>query len=310
MSSVVHVVLPIFALILLGFLGRRTGRLGETAASELNLFVVWLCLPALLFQATAKATLQQIWHPGFVAVVTLGTMGVFAATLLYRLRAPRHLVDASIDGLGAAYANTGYIGIPLCLLVFGHDGLEAALIASLIVVCVLFAVAVVCIEVGLQAEKTLHHAVGKVALALLRNPLVVSPLLGVLWAAGGTPVPEPLGKLLQLLGDATTPCALVSLGAFLAQKQAGEGRRAAAGLVSIKLLVHPLITWWLAFHVFKLPQPWAEAALLLSALPTGTGPYMLAELYRREASVVSHTILLSTLGSLATLSAMLFWMGG
>ena len=182
MSSVVHVVLPIFALILLGFLGRRTGRLGENVASELNLFVVWLCLPALLFQATASATLQQIWHPGFVAVTTLGTMGVFVATLLYRLRSPRHLVDASIDGLGAAYANTGYIGIPLCLLVFGHDGLEAALIASLIVVCVLFAVAVVCIEVGLQAEKTLRHAVGKVAVALLKNPLVVSPLLGVLWA--------------------------------------------------------------------------------------------------------------------------------
>ncbi|MEJ2631802.1 MAG: AEC family transporter [Acidihalobacter sp.] len=310
MSSVIHVVLPIFALILLGFLGRRTGRLGENVASELNLFVVWLCLPALLFQATASATLQQIWHPGFVAVTMLGTMGVFAATLLYRLRSPRHLIDASIDGLGAAYANTGYIGIPLCLLVFGHDGLEAALIASLIVVCVLFAVAVVCIEVGLQAEKTLHHALGKVAVALLKNPLVVSPLLGVLWAVRGTAVPEPLGKLLQLLGDATTPCALVSLGAFLAQKQAGEGRRPAVGLVSIKLFVHPLITWWLAFHVFKLPPLWAEAALLLSALPTGTGPYMLAELYRREASVVSHTILLSTLGSLVTLSAMLFWMKG
>jgi predicted permease len=139
---------------------------------------------------------------------------------------------------------------------------------------------------------------------------VVSPLLGVLWAVSGTPVPEPLGKLLQLLGDATTPCALVSLGAFLAQKQAGEGRGAAAGLVSIKLFVHPLITWWLAFHVFKLPPLWAEAALLLSALPTGTGPYMLAELYRREASVVSHTILFSTLGSLVTLSAMLYWMKG
>jgi predicted permease len=49
MSSVVGVVLPIFGLILAGYLCRRTGRLGETAASELNRFVVWLCLPALLF---------------------------------------------------------------------------------------------------------------------------------------------------------------------------------------------------------------------------------------------------------------------
>lgn len=309
MSSVIHVVLPIFALILLGFLGRRTGRLGAGAASELNLFVVWMCLPALLFRATAEASAQQIWHPGFVLVTTLATVSVFMATLLLRLRSSRHLVDASIDGLSASYANTGYIGIPLCLLLFGHTGLEAALIASLIVVCVLFGIAVVCIEVGLQAEKKLSHAVGKVVVALLKNPLVVSPLLGAIWGASGAPVPEPMAKLLQLLGDATTPCALVSLGAFLAQKQEGAGAGAPV-LVSIKLFVQPLITWWLAFHVFVLPPLWAKAALLLSALPTGTGPYMLAELYRREASVVSSTILVSTLGSLATLSLMLFWLKG
>ena len=69
----------------------------------------------------------------------------------------------------------------------------------------------------------------------------------------------------------------------------------------IKLIVHPLITWVLAFQVFQLPPLWAYAALLLSALPTGTGPFMLAEFYRREASVVSSSILLSTLGSLFSL---------
>lgn len=306
MSAVIHVVLPIFALILVGYVCRRTGRLGETAASELNLFVIWLCLPSLLFNATATATWQQIWHPGFVLVTIIGTIAVFAVTLLYRLRSPRHLVDSSIDGLSAAYANTGYIGIPLCLLVLGHQGLEAALIASLIVVCVLFAIAVVCIEVGLQTEKRLHHAVLKVATALLKNPLVVAPVLGVAWAATGLALPEPVSKLLHLLGEATTPAALVSLGAFLAQKQSGSSK-GALGLVSIKLVAHPLLTWWLAFHVFSLPATWAEAALLLSALPTGTGPFMLAEFYRREASVVSHAILLSTLGSLVTLSLCLYW---
>jgi hypothetical protein len=49
-------------------------------------------------------------------------------------------------------------------------------------------------------------------------------------------------------------------------------------------------------------------AVLLAALPTGTGPYMLAEFYGREARITSQTILLSTLGSLVSLSLLLFHM--
>jgi len=309
MSSVVNVILPIFGLILIGYLCRRGGVLGPNAASELNRFVVWLCLPALLFKATATASWEQLWHPGFVLSYSLGTMIVFALTLLLRRRGTRSLADASIDGLSAAYANTGYIGIPLCLLVLGDAGLEPALIATLLVVFVLFSVAVVCIEVGLQQGANLTQAVRKVLLALAKNPLVASPVLGALWAAAGLPLPPPLLQFLGVLGGATTPCALVSLGLFLAHRQAGSGE-GATGLVLIKLLVHPAITAVLAYWVFELPPLWAHSALLLSALPTGTGPYMLAEFYNREASVVSRTILYSTIASVATLSLCIVLIGG
>lgn len=187
MSSVLSVLLPIFALILVGFICRRTHRLGPNAASEINRMVVWLCLPALLFKATATATWEQIWHPGFVLAFTLSTLAIFVLTLLLRWRKAGHFADASIDALSASYANTGYIGIPLCVMVLGQNGLEPALIASLLVVCVLFGLALVCIEIGLQAERQVHRIVFKVLLALAKNPLVVSPLLGALWAWGGAP---------------------------------------------------------------------------------------------------------------------------
>lgn len=77
----------------------------------------------------------------------------------------------------------------------------------------------------------------------------------------------------------------------------------------LKLVAHPLLLWFLAFKVFDLPPLWAHSALLLSALPTGTGPFMLAEYYKREASLVSSTILISTLGSLLTLSICLYLIG-
>lgn len=309
MSSVLNVLLPIFALILVGFICRRTNRLGPTAASEINRMVVWLCLPALLFTSTATATWEQIWHPGFVATFTLGTLAMFFITLALRWKKAGHFTDASIDALSASYANTGYIGIPLCVMVLGGSGLEPALIASLLVVCVLFGLALVCIEVGLQSEAQVHRIVFKVLVALAKNPLVISPILGACWAMTGAPLPAPASKFLSLLGAATTPCALISLGLFLAQKQQGP-REGTSLLVLIKLVAHPLLTWFLAYKVFHLPPLWAHSALLLSALPTGTGPFMLAEYYKREASVVSSTILISTLGSLVTLSICLYIING
>ncbi|WP_282338840.1 AEC family transporter [Pseudomonas sp. PS02288] len=308
MYSVVNVVIPIFALILVGYVCRRTGRLGPTAAAEINKFVVWLGLPSLLFQVTAGSSWEKVWQPGFIVAVTVGCLAVYLLTLAYRLRGERRLVDASIDSLSASYANTGFIGIPLCALVFGQDGLEPAMIASILVVCVLFSLAVVCIEIGLQAEKSLHHAVLKVLKALAKNPLIVSPILGAFWAMGGQPLPGPLHQLLTLLANATTPCALVSLGLFLAQAQKGSSE-GAMPIVLIKLIVQPLITWVIAFPLLHLPPLWANSALLLAALPTGTGPYMLAEFYNREAALVSRVILVSTLGSLLTTSLLLYLLG-
>lgn len=305
MFAVLNILLPIFALILLGFICRRTNRLGPNAASEINRMVVWLCLPALLFSVTATSTWEQIWHPGFVIGFTLSTLSVFVITLLLRWKKGTHLADASIDALGGSYANAGYIGIPLCVMVLGQKGLQPALVGALLVVCVLFGLALVCVEVGLQTERKPHRIALKVFLALAKNPLVVSPILGALWASSGAALPGAMEKLLGLLAAATSPCALVALGLFLAEKQQGT-REGTSLLVLIKLIGHPLLTWVLVFHVFDVPLLWANAALLLSALPTGTGPFMLAEYYKREASLVSSTILVSTLGSLVTLSICLY----
>ncbi|WP_313477228.1 AEC family transporter [Stutzerimonas kunmingensis] len=305
MSSVVNVVLPVFALILLGYLCRRSGRMGPTGASELNRFVVWLGLPALLFSVVATSTWDQLWQPGFIAAFAIGCLGVFAFTLAYRMLQKQPLVDASLDALGASYANTGYVGIPLCMLVLGDEALQPAMVASIVVVCVLFAIALACVETGLHAGQGVLRTLGKVSSALVRNPLVIAPLLGALWAATSLQLPVPLATLLKLLGAAAAPCALVSLGLFLAQPQPGARVQGVWPLVGLKLVVQPLITWYLAFQVFELPTLWAYSALLLSALPTGTGPYMLAEFYGREGSRVSRVVLLSTLGSLISLSLIL-----
>lgn len=304
MISTLTVVLPIFALIFAGWLVRRLSVLGPQATTELNRFVVTLSLPALLFDIVANARWAELWQPGFIAAFGLSSLTVFAGVVALRLRRPRHLADATLDGLNAGYANVGFIGFPLALAVLGRDALPATLIATIITACVLFTLAIILIEVGLQAERQHSRLVVTVGRSLLRNPLLLAPTSGALVPLAGLAIPAPVETFLKLLGGAASPCALVALGLFLAAPRNGARRdvRSIGLLVGCKLAVQPAITWLLASVVFGLSPLLTHAAVLLAALPTGTGPFMLAEFYGREADITSDAILASTIVSLLTVS--------
>ena len=301
------VVLPIFSLIFAGWLVRRIGVLGPNATSELNRFVVYLALPALLFDIIAHARWADVWQPGFIVAFGASAVLCFGLTVAIRLRGPRHLADAAIDGLNAGYSNTGFMGFPLALVAFGPKALAPTLIASIIVVCVIFAAAIVLIEVSLEAETDRARLLAKVARTLSRNPLLVGPFLGALFPITGLGIPAPVDTFLKLLSGAASPCALVALGLFLAAERAGAERHVGATtlLVAIKLVMQPVVAWVLASFVFHLSPLLTHAAVLLAALPTGTGPFMLAEFYDREADVTCKVVLVSTIFSVLTVSAYL-----
>ena len=307
MLSTLTVVLPIFALIFVGWGARRSGVLGPNSTSELNRFVVYLALPALLFDIIGHASWADVWQPGFIATFGLSTALIFVLALLVRLRRPLHLADAAIDGLNASYANTGFIGFPLALVALGRGALAPTLVATIITVCVLFAAAIILIEIGLQTEARRSRLVLKVGRSLLRNPLLMAPLLGALIPIFGVSIPSPVETFLKLLGGAASPCALVALGLFLATERDTSARDTIGTvfLVGAKLVLQPVAAWVLATRVFGLPPLLTHAAVLLSALPTGTGPFMLAEFYRREASVTCNAILVSTVVSILTVSVYL-----
>jgi predicted permease len=306
MLSPFLVVLPIFALIFAGWLVRRIGVLGPHATTELNRFVVYLALPALLFDIMAHTQWAALWQPGFIAVFGLSSAVAFGLTLAIRLRSGLHLADAAIDGLNAGYANTGFLGFPLALAALGSDSLAPTTIASIITVCVVFAAAIILIEIGLQTETRRAHLAMKILRSLLRNPLLVAPALGALVPLSGLAVPVPAETFLKLLAGASSPCALVALGLFLGEKRVTDERDTAATtlLVVIKLVLQPAVAWGLAM-LFRLPPLLTHTAVLLAALPTGTGPFMLAEFYRREATVTAKVILVSTVVSLLTVSGYL-----
>ncbi|ADO41227.1 auxin efflux carrier [Ketogulonicigenium vulgare Y25] len=307
MLSNLSVVLPIFALILAGFMARRTGALGPNATREVNRLVVYLALPALLFDIMATADLAAVWRPGFIAAFSIGCAVVFGLTLMLRMRAGAPLADAAIDGLNASYANTGFVGFPLALAVIGAQAMAPTLVATILTVSVLFAVAIILIEIALQTGGSRRAIFARTGLSLVKNPLLIAPVLGLVFMCAGWTLPQPADAFLKLLGGAASPCALIALGLFLAGsagQKPPQGAGVEWGLIAAKLIGQPLVTWGAAMALGLGAQE-AFLVTLLSALPTGTGPFMLAEFYGRNGLLTGRVVLKTTLLSIVTIAALL-----
>ena len=303
MDPVLNAALPIFALILTGYFCGRFGVLSPSATDSLNRFAIYLALPALMFLAMSRITPDQAAQTGFALAFAGGIAITFALGFaLSRWRGHR-IATASIEGMDASYSNVGFMGIPLCLLVFGADSLPAAVIATLFTACALFLAAIAIIEIDMHRGASSWLTGRKVGLALIRNPLLLAPLAGLGVGLSGLGLLDPVERFASLLGGAASPCALVCIGLFLAQESMAIRDAVSIGvLVGLKLLVQPAVTALLVFYVFHVPSAWSRPAVLLSALPIGSGPFTIAKLYGLQPGVTSGAILVSHVVSVVTVS--------
>lgn len=307
MQAVVDVVLPVFGLILVGYLAGRFQLLGPESSEALNRFVYFFALPALLFVGMARVPVDRVFNLPFIAAFLGGVVIVFAiAIVVARFAFPGRLAAQALNGLSAVFANTGYMGIPLFLTAFGPEGTLPAVIATVILGAVVMGAGVIMIELDLSEgggmRKALHDVVRGVAL----NPLLIGPLAGLAWGAAGLALPTPLATFADLLGAAAGPCALFAIGLFLATRSLNAlmgGRRAieVTWLLVLKLIAQPLVTWWLA-GLLGLDPFWSDAVIILAALPTGALVFVLASQYGLYVERASAAILASTVVSVITLS--------
>jgi malonate transporter len=309
MQAVINAALPIFALIFTGYLCGRLRVLGNRAIDALNRFAVYIALPALLFRAMSRITFEQFSQAGFAAAFAAGIAVPFLIAFLLARRRKCRVGLASIEGLDAGYANVGFMGIPLCLLVFGESSMPEAVIATLFTACLLFALAIIVIEADLQRASSLRRTLWNLLVSLTRNPLLLGSGAGLAVGMAGLPLPMPVEQFALVLGGAASPVALVCIGLFLAHERMAQDVSAVATLVGLKLVVQPAATALLAFYVFQMPAVWSHSAVLLSALPIGSGPFVLANLYGLEAKVTSGAILGSHLCSVVTVSLLVAWLG-
>lgn len=297
MTPILLGVLPVFALIAVGYFLKRSGFLPLDRWGPIERLAIHVLYPGFLIPAIWKADMSggsagAAALAAITAVLLIGGLTVALKPLM------------KIDGPGFTSVFQGairwnsFVFLPVIQGVFGEPGLAlaAVIIGALIpivnIVCVL-----VLVRWGEGQGGTSPRAVAK---AMLQNPILVACLTGL--ALNLTDVPPIPGvfETLELLGDAALPLGLIIAGAGLSFAYAAK-RPWVLGLTSAaKVILMPPLMWGLA-RLYGGDAMAQGVALLCGAAPGAAASYVLARQMGGDAPLVAGIVALTTVASALTI---------
>ena len=305
MIEVLSKTLPFFALIGLGYWAGRTRFFTEEATAYLTKFVFYFALSAMLFRFAANLDMARVFDGELVLAYLLATLAVYGVATIVAMLRKLNVATAAVEAQCAAIGNVGFLGIPMFAVIFGEAAIGPLMLA-LAVDLIVFSSLIVILITGSRDGRMSSGVLRTVGLGLLKNPMILSISAGLIWATLALPIPNPMNDFLGILGGAATPGALFAIGASLASKSA-ERLQIAGWLSFCKLGLHPLFVAIAVLYIFDIDPFSAAVVIAAAALPVAGNVYMLAQHYGVAPQRVSGTILLSTVISILTVSAVIAW---
>ncbi|MFY0594911.1 MAG: AEC family transporter [Cognatishimia sp.] len=297
--------LPFFAIIGLGYLAGRTGFFPEAATAYLTKFVFFFALSAMLFRFAANLSLSEVLNWQLIYAYLAGTGVIYIIATAVAFARNQSTEVTAVEAQCAVIGNTGFLGIPMLALLMGPESI-GPLMLLLAVDLIVFSSLIVILINGSRDGRMSLAILRTVGIGLIKNPMIVSIVLGLTWSRMGWPVVAPIDQFLLVLGAAATPGALFAIGASLASKSA-ERMHVATWLSFCKLILHPLAVAGFALFVFELNAFEAAVIIAASALPIAGNVFMLAQHYGVAPQRVSASILISTTLSIITFSIAIGW---
>ena len=310
MLGVLGLVAPVFLLIALGYGAGLWRKVSDEGLKAINDFAYWLCAPALLFVSSASGG-GLAGHGGrlelafFVAV-----LAVYAGALAFsRLAYGRGLAESGLFALNCAFGNTLMMGVPMVLSAFGPAGLGPATAIVALYSLVMMPLTTIIAEMGLAEGASPRRVVRAALRSVGRNPIVVSVVLGNLWALALAPPPFFLARFMEILGAGTSPLLLFCLGASLRDFRIERDWVDAVVINLLKLVVLPLGVFGMGRAVGLGPLELA-VAVTLAATPTGANAFLMSRRYAVGMERSGAAVLLGTVASVVTLTGVLGWFAG
>ena len=307
MTDVFGLVLPFFGLIFVGFVVARIARQPLEALGWMNIFIIYVALPALFFQLLAKTPFEQLTEWTFILGSVVATYIVFSLMFFLSMLMPGgNIAESTIKGLSAAYGNIGYMGPGLALLAFG----ERAAVPVALIFCfeniVHFTVAPMMMAIAGDDKRPLPQLALGVVQRIVLHPFIIATAAGVAAAYFRFQPWLPVERLLSYLSSAAAPCALFAMGVTLALRPLKRIPSEMAPIAILKLIVHPLLCYVLLSWIGNFSPEWVFSAVLLASLPTATNVFVIAQQYNTWVQRASASILITTCASVATVTGLLF----
>ena len=296
MESITGALGPLFLLILLGAgLGYARWPTMDFWA-QMERLIYFVLFPAMLVGTLATADVSQV-PVGRLALALLGAMALFGM-LLWHGRSWLRLGPAAFTSVfqGAVRFNT-YVGVAGAAALHGSLGATTAAVAVALMVPV---VNVMCVASFVAAGTLGSASLGKSALALAKNPLILACLAGIGLNLSGVGLPGWSEATVSLLGRAALPLGLVAVGVALRPMALLRLDRGVMATNTIKLLLMPAFVLSLAW-LLGLDPVSRDVALLFAALPTATSAYILARQLGGDAELMAGIITGQTLLAMLTL---------
>ncbi len=279
------VTLPIIAVITLGWLLQPKLKLDVASLNRVQVYVV---MPAFLvhFLASGKQPIAVVWPVAYFGValfLILIPLGWLSAIALRQRRSMGPMM-----GLGTAYANVGFFGIPVTQLAFGSDHL-----IYMSVMTALMTILLCTAGVWLLAPSDGGGPLAKLRTAF-ETPLIPSVVIGLLIKGFGIELPTVVSQPMQFLGSIFTPLALYTLGAQVAAAQNLSFEVVPQTLILVlKFLVAPALSWWLCLFM-GLPPDVSAVLVVAAATPVGVLITIFAAEYKTEPEFISTAVVIST----------------
>jgi predicted permease len=307
MLAVLSLVTPVFGLIGLGLVAARVRLLDAAAARILSEFAFKIAMPALLFRAMAGITVPEASPFSLMGAYLTGVFTIWiAASIVTVAVLRRSATDAPAVAMASCFGNGVMLGIPLILGAFGEAAATPVAFIVSAETMLLWLIGTLHMEVSSRSWTGFSPVViGGALRDVLINPIVLSIMVGLAWAASGLQLPGVVDKLIAILAHSAIPVALFALGMSLATFRV-RGQVGTIGTTcALKLALYPALAFVLAHYVFKLPFVWASTLTLFTSMPVGANAFVFASRYEKAVNSISAAVAISTVIAVFSVSVVL-----
>jgi predicted permease len=295
--NILWTIIPIFLVIILGWLARWKGFIQQDFLQPANRLVYYLAIPALIFRAISKAPLKSHFDVAVLIITLFSVLAVFALAWVtgYLLRIRSGQLGTFMQS--TFHGNLGYIGLAVAFYLLGNKGfVSASIIAGFLMILQNFLAVI-----SLQFNSDQMSIKGKtlIALRILGNPVIISAISGILFSLSGLTMPLVVDRSLNILGGLALPMALLIIGASLSFRLMQSRMLRILFSSFLKLMVLPA-AGLLLYRLFGLAPREYLPALILLASPSATITYVMAREMGGDADFAVAAISASTLMSSVT----------